>query len=419
MRRTPSARAALALLTGVNLLNYIDRYVPAGALPMILAAYGLSDAEGGLVQSMFMYPYALVSPLVGLLGDRVRRFALAGIGVLIWSAATFGSGLAGSFAFFLFARAVIGVGEASYSAVTPSILGDYFPPARRGRALAIFGAALPVGIALGYAVGGAIGTRLGWRWAFYVAGVPGVVLGILLLLVRDPRRGALDSSGPVASPSPSDPVPAPPSSPRSRLPLLRGSYIFNVAAQTIYTFSMGGLGLWMPTYFSRERGLSHATASTVFGGLLCLAGFIGTLAGGQLGDRLAQRRRAAPFLVSGVALIVSIPFTVLAVLAPWPAIFWPAIFVTLTLLFLNTAPLNAAMTNVLPPHLRALGFGICIFAIHVFGDALSPAVIGFASDRIGLRLPVLVTGLLLGVAGIVLLAGQRALRRDLAETAAP
>jgi MFS transporter, Spinster family, sphingosine-1-phosphate transporter len=412
MTRPPSARAALALLTGVNLLNYVDRYVPAGALPMIIAAYGLSDTQGGSLQLLFMIGYSAMSPVVGWMGDRGRRFVLAGAGVLIWTAATFGSGLATSFGLFLASRALIGVGEASYAAVTPSLLGDYFPPARRGRALAIFSAAMPVGIALGYTVGGQIGARLGWQWAFYVAGIPGALLGIMLILLRDPVRGALDAP-PVSAAAPSQA--RPPAAPSRWRDLLEyPSYRINVAAQTIFTFAMGGLGIWMPTFFSRERGLSQATASTMFGGVLCLAGFVGTLVGGQLGDRLAARHRAAHFSVSGIALLSSIPFSVLAIQAPWPAIFWPALFVTLTLLFLNTAPLNAAMTNVLPPELRARGFGAYILTIHVFGDAFSPMVIGFASDRIGLRLPVLFTALMLGAAGVVLLAGRRALERDLA-----
>ena len=255
MAQPPSARMALGVLTGVNLLNYVDRYIPAGALPLILATFGASDAKGGLLQSMFMLPYAIVSPLAGALGDRSRRFAIAGAGVLIWSAATFGSGLAPTFAILLAARIVIGVGEASYTVVTPSLLSDYYPPARRGRVLAFFYAAIPVGSAIGFAVGGVVGKHLGWRWAFYLAGVPGVVLALVLLAFRDPIRGAKDGTenapghpvGQGARASTGD------SSWRSLAK--RPSYLFNVAAQTIYTFAMGGLAAWMPTYFFRERGL--------------------------------------------------------------------------------------------------------------------------------------------------------------------
>jgi MFS family permease len=192
----------------------------------------------------------------------------------------------------------------------------------------------------------------------------------------------------------------------------RPSYIFNTVAQVLYTFSMGGLAVWMPTYFVRERHISLTTATTTFGALLLIAGFLGTLAGGQLGDRVARRLRGAQFAISGWSLIASLGFTLAAVLSPDPAVFWPSMFGSLFLLFLNVGPLNAAMANVLPADLRARGFAITILAIHILGDAASPWLIGLVSDRVGLTVPVLGAGALLGVSGIVLLAGRNALDRD-------
>ncbi|MBC8133335.1 MAG: MFS transporter, partial [Deltaproteobacteria bacterium] len=285
--KTPSAGVALGVLTAVNLLNYVDRYIPAGALPLILVAFGLSDTQGGLLQSLFMLPYAIVSPLVGVLGDRSRRFLIAGTGVLVWSVATFGSGLAPTFAVLLAARILIGVGEASYTVVTPSLLGDYYPPERRARILAIFYAAIPVGSAVGFAVGGAVGTYLGWRWAFYIAGVPGIAMALLLMTFADPRRGAKENR-PVAVPKATQP-PGPLSPPASwRSLTARRSYIINVTSQTIYTFAMGGLAAWMPTYFARVRGIPLARSSITFGAVVCLAGFAGTLLGGHLSDALSR-----------------------------------------------------------------------------------------------------------------------------------
>jgi MFS family permease len=408
MARLHSARAALGILTGLNLLNYVDRYIPAAVLPSLSAALHMTDAQAGLLQTLFIITYALVSPVAGWLGDRRPRFRLAATGVLIWSAATFASGLAPTFAALVVARSIIGVGEASYTVVTPGLLSDFYPPDRRGRVMAVFYAAIPVGSALSYVVGGQVGAHWGWRWAFFVAGAPGAVLGLALLALRDPPRGAKDAAAPAAHAGPPPSVGA---------LFARRSWVFNTAAQTIYTFAMGGLAVWMPTYFVRVRGLPEATASTAFGIVLLAAGFIGTLAGGRIGDRLAARRPDGHFLMSGVALVASLPFTVLAILSPSPAIFWPAMFVTLALLFLNTGPLNAAMANVLPAELRSRGFALNTFAIHVLGDAASPTIIGFISDRIGLRVPVLATGTLLVVSGLVLLAGRRALTRDLATTA--
>jgi MFS family permease len=421
MAKTPPARVALGILTGVNLLNYVDRYIPAGALPLILATFAVSDAKGGLLQSLFMFPYAFISPLAGAFGDRTRRFLIAGVGVLIWSAATFGSGLAPTFAVLLVARVVIGVGEASYTVVTPPLLGDYYPAEQRGRVLSIFYAAIPMGSAIGFVVGSAVGSHFGWRWAFFLAGTPGALLGLILCSFGDPPRGRFDvaAAAPAVARAPGA-APAPGAPPAAwRALAARPSYLFNVAAQTVYTFGIGGLAAWMPTYFYRVRGLPLSRAGVIFGGIVCLAGFVGTLLGGQLNDVLGRRSPVAAFTLSGLALVASLPFTVFAILSPTPAIFWSAMFVTLMLLFVNTGPLNAAMANVLPSEIRGRGFGLSTMSIHLFGDALSPVLIGLASDRFGLRLPVLATGLLPVLAGLVLLAGRGALGRDLRAGAAP
>lgn len=411
MARLRSARAALGVLTGLNLLNYVDRYLASGMLPLIAAELHLKDTDAGLLFTVFIATYVFVSPLAGWLGDRRARFPLAAVGVLIWSAATFASGLAPGLTAFLAARALVGIGEASYSVVTPSLLADFYPSERRGRALAIFYAALPLGSALGFGLGGVLGQHLGWRPAFFIAGGPGAVLAIALLFLRDPERGAFDGPSTV---------------PNKKLSLgqslkelgSRRSFIYNTAGQTIYTFTMGGLAVWMPTYFVRVRHLPLDTTGVLFGGVLCLAGFAGTLVGGRLGDRMAARSRSAHFQLSGWGLIASLPFTALAILSPHPAIFWPSMFVTLFLLFLNIGPLNAAIANVLPASVRSQGFAINVVSIHLLGDAISPPIIGALSDHVGgLKWPVFGAGSLLVLAGIVLLAGRRALERDLERAA--
>ncbi len=387
-------------------MNYADRYVGASVLPLILSGLSLSDAEGGVLQSAFILAYALLSPAAGWVGDRRARLPIASGGLLVWSAATIASGLAPTYALMLAARAITGVGEAAYAVVVPSILSDLYPPGRRGRVLAIFYAAMPVGTALGYAVGGVVGVRWGWRAAFLVAGVPGTLLALWLLSLREPRRGMFDEAGA---------VPPTPLALRASLSALRSrpSYLINTIAQILYAFALGGLATWMPTYFLRERHIPLAAATTTFGAVLLLAGFGGTLLGGQIGDRAARRLRGGYFAVSGWSLVASLPFTVLAVLSPVPAIFWPSMFGALFLLFLNVGPLNAAMANVLPPDLRTRGFALTTMTIHLFGDGASPWLIGLASDRIGLTGPILGAGFLLAASGIILLAGRAALEQDL------
>lgn len=404
-RRSPGVM--LGALTALNGLNYLDRYVTAATLPLILTGFALSDAQGGILQSLFIVSYSLACPLAGWLGDRQSRLGLAATGVFVWSVATAASGLAPTYALLLLARAVIGVGEASYAVVTPSLLADCYPSDRRARTLGIFYAAIPVGTALGYILGGVIGEWHGWRAAFFIAGAPGAAVAFLLLLLAEPARGAMDAAA--------DRPPTPLALGASLRALAsRRSYVVNTAAQVIYTFAIGGLATWMPTYFVRERGLALGGAASTFGALLVVAGFLGTILGGRIASAVAARRPGADFTVSGWSLAVSIVFTAVAVLAPAPRVFWPAMFVSLLLLFINIGPLNAAMANVLPAALRARGFAVATMLMHLLGDAASPWLIGEASDRIGLTIPVLVAGCFLSAAGVVLLLGRRTLETDLA-----
>jgi predicted MFS family arabinose efflux permease len=398
--------ATLAVLTGLNALNYLDRFLLSPLLPLIIVGLSLSDRQAGSLQSAFILVYALGCPVAGWLGDRMSRLHIAALGIALWSIATFASGLASTFGWLLAARAMVGIGEATYTVVTPSLLSDHYPPSRRARALSIFYAAMPFGIFLGYLLGGQIGARYGWRPSFFIAGGPGLLCVLALLFLRDPPRGRFDSQTDAARKL----------SLAEFLHVLRErpSYFFNVAAQTVYTFTMGGLGVWMPTYFVRERHLGVAQASTMFGALLLGTGFVGTLLGGPVSDRLARKYPGSHFTFSGVTLLASMPFTAVAILSPNPAIFWPAMGATLFCLFLNYGPLNAAMVNVLPGNARARGVGLHTTTIHLFGDACSPFLIGLASDTIGLRIPVLCTGLLVGLAALLLLIGRHALVRDLA-----
>jgi len=404
-RWSGSPAVILGSLTTLNALNYLDRYVSAATLPLILADLSISDAQGGLLQSLFIVAYSLACGPAGWLGDYSNRLRVVATGVFVWSVATVASGLAPTYGWLLLARAVIGIGEASYAVVTPSLLSDCYPAERRATVLGIFYAAIPIGSALGYIVGGVVGEAHGWRAAFFVAGAPGAALAFLLLFLTEPTRGAQDSAHGTAPP--------PGLGPSLRLLVSRRSYVVNTAAQIVYTFSMGGLATWMPTYFVRERDIPLSSAASTFGLLLVVAGFAGTLLGGRVSAAVARRYPGADFIVSGWSLVASIPFTFLAVLAPQPAVFWPAMFVTLFLVFVNIGPLNAAMANVLPAELRARGFAVTTLLMHLLGDAASPWLIGAASDQIGLRTPVLVTGCLLAAAGLILLAGRSTLEGDL------
>ena len=400
------ARFAVALLFGINFLNYIDRYVIAAVLPLIQQEFHLDDARAGYVLSMFVLVYMAASPFTGVLGDRWPRRYLVGAGVLLWSLATVASGLAQSFRQLLVARSFIGIGEAGFGAVSPTIISDLFPKERRGRMLAFFFVAIPVGSALGYILGGAVGAHHGWRAACFLAGAPGILLGLLAFGMVEPARGQGD--GVVSEEQPFEW--------RSALGLLRNrSFVLTMLGISAMTFALGGMASWMPTFLSRVKGLSLAAANTGFGGLTVAAGLIGTFLGGFLGDRLLKTTDSAYLLVSGAGMLLAIPFAYVGFTAARPEVYLPAFFFAEILVFLNTGPANAVFVNVALPEVRATGIAISIFVYHLLGDVPSPILIGKASVWTGsLQTALLLTLVAMAVSGAFYLAGMRSLGRDTA-----
>src|SRR3989441_3951008 len=187
-RWSRSPGVILGSLTTLNALNSLDRYVAAATLPLILADLAISDAQGGLLQSLFIVAYSLACGPAGWLGDVGKRLRLVAGGVFVWSVATVASGLAPTYGWLLLARAVIGIGEASYAVVTPSLLSDCYPAERRARVRGIFYAAIPIRTAPGYIVGGVICAAPGWRAAFFLARAPRAGLAFPLPFLTATQR---------------------------------------------------------------------------------------------------------------------------------------------------------------------------------------------------------------------------------------
>src|SRR5436190_7226164 len=184
-----AAYYGLAVVTILNFLNYIDRYIIAAVLPRMRSELSLTNTQAGLLATAFLVAYFITSPIFGVLGDRVSRTRLMAVGVGAWSLATAATGIMRNFSQLMMARSFVGVGEAAYATISPALLSDYFPRSKRGRAFAVFYVAIPVGAAVGYLLGGLIEPALGWRAAFYVVGLPGIVVALLALTAPDPVRG--------------------------------------------------------------------------------------------------------------------------------------------------------------------------------------------------------------------------------------
>jgi len=380
-----SAGWGLAILSFINLFNYLDRFlVPALFESLKHSELRLTDAELGSLMSGFLVIYTLAAPVFGALGDRRSRPRLIAFGVGFWSLATALSGFAGSYFGLLAARASVGIGEAAYATIAPSLLSDYFPVDRRGRVMAIFFCAIPVGSALGYVVGGLMNVHFGWRPAFFVAGIPGLMLAALCLWLRDPPRGSQDAvpakgSAPANGGGPAAKSPARAGSlsfdiKTTYLHLLRNRpYVFTVLGYAAYTFALGGLASWMPAFLERVRGMSPDKATVQFGEIVVITGFVGTFVGGWLGDYCAKYSKQAYLLVSATATLVAAPFAWFALTAASPTEYLVCMVIAQLLMFLSTGPINASIVNLVLPNQRATAVLFGSGPRHVEPSATGPA----------------------------------------------
>ena len=397
----------MIVLTTINFLNYIDQRLLSAVLEKIKLEWTLSDAQTGLLGSVFVIVYTLTAP-IGYFGDRMRRKNLIAGGVMLWSLATVAAAFARNYHELLIARALLGVGEACYATIAPSIIADLYSKELRSRKLAYFYLATPVGSALGYILGGYVGQYYGWRAVFLVGGLPGLLFAALAFFIVEPRRGQHD-----------DEVLQPPGlsllATVKRL-LRTPAWRINTIGLALMTFTIGGLALWMPAYLERVHGMTSGDAGTIFGGITVVAGVIGTLVGGRLGDRMQIRSPGGYFRLSGIGLLCSSPFIVLmTALDSLPAIF-AVVFIAELFLFLNTGPLNAALIGCVPVQMRGAAFALNVLCIHAFGDALSNVLLGVVSDAAtpvlgsasaGLSLAIAVTAIPVAIGGLLLLRGGR------------
>ena len=381
------ATSAVVALTALNLLNYLDRFVVAGMVEPLKKAFGADDADIGLLTSVFLVSYMLASPLFGAMARSLRRTAILGAGVLVWSVATVAAGFAGGFGALLASRAIIGVGEAAYATVGPSILGDWFPPQRRSTVLSIFYAAIPVGSALGFLVGGLVSESLGWRAAFFVAGGPGLLLGLLCFRLTEPVRGAMDEPG-ASSGAAIESAPTTTTVRNGRREALwtlatNAQWMWSVAGYTAYTFSLGALAVWMPAFMQRERGWSPESAAITFSGIVVVTGFLGTIAGGAVDARLARGRAAPSLVLCAITALVAAPLLMLAIATQDRTMCIAATGLGCFLAFVSQAPINAAILNSVGSDARAFAIGMSTLMIHVLGDVPSPWLVGKVSDATG------------------------------------
>lgn len=416
----PGARTALLLLLCINFFNYVDRQVLAAVETKIEESFfpeseyprdsattrAMIEGALGSLNLAFMVSYMLAAPLFGFLADRTARWFLVGVGVLLWTIASGASGLAATFAILFATRCFVGIGEAAYGPVAPTVIADMYPVKKRGSKLAWFYVAIPVGSAFGYILGGQMAAWTNdWRWAFYVVVPPGILLGIWCFLMKDPPRGQADAAVVSRKATWQDYM----------MILKTPSYLLNTLGMTAMTFAMGGIAFWMPRYVLKQKGWGTLNqVNMIFGAIVVVAGLSATLLGGFVGDKLRPRFAGSYFLVSGIAMMLGVPFILLVLVLPFP-LGWVFVFLACFCLFFNTGPTNTILANVIHPAVRASGFALNILIIHALGDAVSPMILGWVNGYFGnMNVGFMAISMMFLLSGMFWLLGCRHLEKDTA-----
>lgn len=386
----------VAVLVYVNLINYMDRLTLAGILEDIKKEFDASDAMAGILQTAFIVSYMLFAPLFGYLGDRYSRKAIMAAGVFLWSIFTLiGSFMSGreehrgkgwgnpDFLVFLACRAMVGIGEASYSTIAPTIISDMFVKDKRSQMLALFYFAIPVGSGMGYIVGSETAKLFGgWQWGLRATPVLGIVAVVLiLLLLTDPPRGESEGHGDLQANSYSEDL--------SYLSKNK-SFLFSTLGFTCVTFCTGALSWWGPIFIQRglmtqlpeERLMHPSSVPFIFGIVTMMSGVVGVPLGMVLSTKLKHRYPRADPIICGCGILISAVFLTLGMILcnTYIVATFVFIFIGEVALNLNWSIVADILLYVVTPTCRGTAEAVQILLSHTFGDAGSPYLIGLVSD---------------------------------------
>jgi predicted MFS family arabinose efflux permease len=389
------ATTALVLLTALNFVNYIDRYILPGVQEQVKAEFHLSDEHIGTLTFWFMIAYMFTSPITGWLGDRFPRKPMIVIAALFWAAINFLTATVHSYDSLNIRHAALGVGEASFGIFAPSLLADYYEPDQRNRVLTIFNVAIPVGAALGYLVGGTVGEHYGWRMSFIVSAIPAAILAILIaIFMKEPARGASQHEKAKVEKG-------------TILSLIKNpAYLCSILGYAAVTFSLGGISWWMPSFLQRIDGRSQSSAAYIMGAITGVAGLGGTITGGTIAQKWSRTNSKALYLVPAISAAIAVPPALLCFFGPHNLTLY-GLGAAIFLIFLGTGPVNAATLNAVRPEIRATAMAGQLFIIHALGDAISPRIIGAVSDRSTLNLGLGSTLITMLLAAVIFFIGSR------------
>jgi predicted MFS family arabinose efflux permease len=372
---SPAARRyALSVLVVVYTFNFIDRQILSILMEPIKADLGLSDTQLGLLTGFaFALFYATLGIPIARLADKGNRRNLIAGALTIWSAMTAMSGLAQNFWHLLIARIGVGIGEAGCSPPAHSIISDYYPAEKRATALGIYSLGIPVGILFGFLAGGWLNQFFGWRVAFFVVGVPGIILAILVKLsLREPIRGMSEGRADTAP-----------------HPTVKETFTFLWSKRSFRHLAFGG-GLtafvgygvvtWVPSFLIRSYGMQTGEVGTYLGLILGIPGGIGIVLGGWMADRYGSRDTRWYLWIVTVALLLGVPFSLGIYLTDSAGM--ALLFLCIPVLLGNfyQATTFSQTQGLVPLRMRAVAAAVLLFILNIIGLGAGPQAIGLLSD---------------------------------------
>ncbi len=364
---------ALIVLFLINLVNFFDRLIIGAVGEPIRREFELSDTSLGLLSTAFTLLYAFVGIPFGRMADRYPRKRILAAGVFAWSLLTFASGFARNFWQIFLLRLGVGVGEASCAPAATSLISDLFPEDKRARAMSIFMLGLPVGIALSFLVSGTVAREYGWRAAFFVAGVPGILLAVAALFIREPGRAPHPT---VASTTTFAWAPF-------RTVLSSWTMFWLILSGALHNFSLYALSSFMTPYLMRFHDLDIRDANIIamlVNGIFTLPGLIR----GGIAGALAKRGRVnGGLIVVAAATLFSVPLFISAIMAEAgnTTLFLFAMGGAFALMYFYYSITYATIAEITPPNLRGTAMAVYFMAMYLLGGALGPYVVGAVSDH--------------------------------------
>lgn len=409
------ASYVLALLSLVYVVSFIDRQILAMLMEPIRHEFGVSDTAMGLLTGFaFVLFYTLAGIPIARLADRASRKGIISISLAAWSVVTAASGLTRSFAQLATLRVLVGIGEAGCNPSAHSLISDYFPPRRRATALSVYACGVFIGSAIAFIAGGWLLTRYDWRTSFYMAGIPGIVLAIVVgLTVRELPRGHAEGRSVAAAPVPLAEV--------VRFLLGRRAFVLIVLGTAVQSLSGYAVINWGPTFLARVYEMSWSEIGTGLGWVVGLGGTFGALAGGRLADFMGRRDVRWYMRLPALQSLLAVPFVAGFTLLPQPSHALVSFIPFYVLTAMYVGPMFAMIQGLVELRMRATAAAIMLFITNIVGLGLGPLLVGILNDHVfgpaygvtGIRYSLLTVGLLGGLASFFFWRASRRLREEL------